>query len=475
MQLRPALVALALAATAASWASAALAQSRGVEPRTALVIGNAGYSFSPLANPANDARDMAEALRAAGFDVILKTDASQDSIEDGVRQLGAALKSKGGVGLFYFAGHGVQSSGENFLLPIGQGFASETDLKARAFNASEAVDAMAAARNGLNMVILDACRNNPLTTRPNATRGLSQIDSNASLFVSFSTSPGAVALDGEGRNSPYTKHLAGSIATAGLSLEDTFKRTLKGVYQETRGQQTPWISSSFFGDFTFRPGVVAKPRPAESQIAPRMDAPQPQAAAVAATGPESMLAGIYRTSGTNPNGSRYSGIAAITSAGKQVRFTWWIGQQLFTGSGHFAGRMLVVDWGQRHPVVYTFPGGDVLDGEWADGTATDRLELFARASADRAAPGGRYRVAGRNPNGTGYSGALVVTPQGGRQYDFDWTVGSSRYHGTGQLDGNVMVVNWGSATPVIYAVDADGTLKGLWSNGRAQEIASPER
>ena len=199
----------------------------------------------------NDANDMATALRGAGFDVILKTDADQRSMLDGVRAFGDALKAKGGVGLFFFSGHGAQVSGENYIVPIGAPIASGEALRAQAVTATEVVDAMAAARNGLNIVVLDACRDNPMG---GTARGLSRIDSSASLFVSFATSPGAVALDGTGRNSPYTKHLAQAINAANLSLEDTFKRTLKGVYQETRGEQTPWISSSFFGDFVFRPG-----------------------------------------------------------------------------------------------------------------------------------------------------------------------------------------------------------------------------
>ena len=163
------------------------------------------------------------------------------------------------MGLFYFAGHGVQMSGENYLLPVGGHIRGESDIKTGAVTATEIVDAMASARNGLNIVVLDACRNNPINK--GATRGLSRINSNESLFVSYSTSPGAVALDGEGGNSPYTKYLATSIATPNLNIEETFKRTLKGVYQETKGEQIPWISSTFFGDFVFRPRMEPRLRP----------------------------------------------------------------------------------------------------------------------------------------------------------------------------------------------------------------------
>jgi hypothetical protein len=441
-----------------------LAQAHAqTEPRTALVIGNSNYSKSPLANPANDARDMAEALRGSGFEVILKTDANQQGMRDGIRQFGDALRNKGGVGLFFFAGHGVQAAGENYIVPVGESIGGERDLKGRAVSAAEAVDAMAAARNGLNVVILDACRDNPLAAGPNATRGLSRIDSNASLFVSYSTSPGAVALDGSGRNSPYTKHLAKAVATPDLSLEETFKRTLKGVYQETRGQQTPWISSSFFGDFTFKPG-------AQSQTASLQTAPRPLGATIAAP----QLAGIYYVEGANPNGSRYRGMLTLTPARDQYLFRWWIGKQIFAGNGQFAGKMLVVNWGDKHPVVYTFGRmGDGLDGEWADGSATEKLILYAKAADGQVPkPEGRYRVSGKNPNGSRYSGQLSIANLGG-QYQLDWRVASSAYRGTGTLENNILTVNWGSSTPVIYALAADGTLTGLWEAGRGEEIATP--
>ena len=103
----------------------------------------------------------------------------------------------------------------------------------------------------------DACRNNALPGT-NTTSGLSRIDSSASLFVSYATSPGSIALDGTGRNSPYTKHLTQAIDSPGLTLEETFKRTLKGVHQETQGSQTPWISSSFFGEFIFKSGPAVR-------------------------------------------------------------------------------------------------------------------------------------------------------------------------------------------------------------------------
>lgn len=457
------------------------------EPRTALIIGNAAYADAPLNNPTNDASVMAQVLQRAGFDVTVKTDANQRAIREAIRSFGDALKKKGGVGLFYFSGHGVQVDGENYLVPVGEGIQSEDDLKRRAVTAAEAVDTMAAANPKLNIVVLDACRNNPLAS--GGTRGLSRIDSSANLFVSFATSPGAVALDGEGRNSPYTKHLADSVALANLNLEETFKRTLKGVYQETRGSQTPWISSSFFGDFVFRPTATAAATTPSTSTAPPASTAKPPSTTTASTwipprqssssqspaaAAAASLAGVYHADGRNPNKSRYHGMTVIVPDGEQVRLTWWIGKDVFSGRGHFAGRMLVVYWGDTHPVIYDLRGGNALAGEWADGKATEQLRLFAGAM-DGVPPSlaGRYRARGRNANGSTYSGTVSISPRG-RRYHLEWRIGSSSYSGDGTLDGNVLTVDWGAATPVVYALGPDGVLKGLWEAGKGEETLTPE-
>ena len=137
-------------------------------------------------------------------------------------------------------------------MPVDAAAGDERSLKESAVSASLVVDAAAATEDTLNILVLDACRDNPLG--PTRVHGLSRIDFSDRLLISYSTKPGAVALDGDDRNSPYAKHLALAIATPRLSLESVFKRTLKGVYQETQGQQTPWLSSSYFGEFVFRPG-----------------------------------------------------------------------------------------------------------------------------------------------------------------------------------------------------------------------------
>ncbi|MSP45348.1 MAG: hypothetical protein EXQ83_05625 [Xanthobacteraceae bacterium] len=464
---KQALLAFAFIVGFAGSLSVAHAQ-RAMEARTALVIGNADYSYSRLTNPLNDALDMASVLRAAGFEVILRTDADQNAMREGILTFGRAIKERRGVGLLFFAGHGVQANGENYILPVGSAFTSGADLKARAVTAAEAVDAMTAANNSLNIVILDACRNNSLPGSVGITRGLSRMDAGASLFVSFSTSPGELALDGSGRNSSYAKHLTQAIATPNISIENTFKRTLKGVCQETAGQQQPWMSSSFFGDFTFRPEGNPLLTQAPAALQPRAGLVSPQRAAPG-SGPPLCLSGFYHVDGSNPDDSRYAGMASLTPAVDQDLFTWWIARQVFSGIGEFAGRMMVVNWGSKHPVIYTVEPDKNLDGEWADGTVTDRLTLFAQATSGVVpAPTGNYSAVGRSPNGTTYEDRVVITRLGNR-YRFDWRVGSSTYYGTGMLDGNVMVVEWGAGAPIVYALAADGSMKGLWSNGRGEE------
>jgi Caspase domain len=464
----------------------ARAEGPSPEPRSALIIGNAAYSFAPLKNPINDAEAMAKALEGAGFKVIMETDADQAKMVEAIRTFGAELKKRGGVGLFYFSGHGTQIDGENYLLPVGSEFRSLEDVKRGSVTALAVVDAMATGRSDLNIVILDACRNNPID--PNGAKGLSRIDSNARLFISYATSPGLTALDGEGNNSPYAKYLYQSIDAPNLDIEDTFKRTLKGVYVETHGEQTPWISSTFFGDFVFRPSrapPAPSPAPSQSTAAPEAETallqpvPAPSVApapppAPAPTPKTIDLAGVYRVEGTNPNGSKYRGMVALAQNNDQFSFTWWIGKDAFRGTGHFAGKMLVVNWGDKTPVIYTFGDEGVLDGEWADGSATETLDLVANAArGDIALSEGSYRVDGKNADGSGYQGNVELTRQG-KGYHLTWQVGSSRYEGDGKLASNLLTVDWGASTPVVYALKPDGSLAGLWDAGKGEETLTPE-
>jgi uncharacterized caspase-like protein len=223
-----------------------------MEQRIALVIGNGSYSSGPLKNPVNDAVDMAAMLKKLGFSVTLKKNAGLQEMDEAIEAFGNRLK-RGGVGLFYYAGHGVQVNGVNYLLPIGAKINKEADVKYQAVDANKILDEMATANNGLNIVMLDACRDNPFVRSfRNAARGLAIVSSAPSgTFISYSTSPGNVARDGDGRNSPYTAALLKYMQAPGLTISDVFINVRSKVKKETG--QVPWELSSLEGNFFFNP------------------------------------------------------------------------------------------------------------------------------------------------------------------------------------------------------------------------------
>ncbi|MDQ7833811.1 MAG: caspase family protein [Humidesulfovibrio sp.] len=217
--------------------------------RYALVIGNSAYKNKPLKNPANDAKDMARTLERLGFDVQLKTDVSLRDMEEAIRLFGERLK-RGGVGLFYYAGHGVQVQGVNYLVPVNSNVSSESDAKFECVDAGRVLGKMEDAGNELNIVILDACRNNPFTRSfRSAEQGLARMDAPTGSIVAYATAPNSVASDGKGTNGLYTKYLLQNITTPGIPIEEVFKRVRIGVMSETGKKQVPWESSSIAGYF----------------------------------------------------------------------------------------------------------------------------------------------------------------------------------------------------------------------------------
>jgi hypothetical protein len=186
------------------------------------------------------------------------------------------------------------------------------------------------------------------------------------------------------------------------------------------------------------------------------------------------LGGIYREQGINPNGTRYIGMAAIVPDGDGVQVTWWITRDIFKGAGRIEDGKLVVNWNRPDPVIYHLREG-VLEGIWANGAAADRLELYAPISPEPAPdPLGQYRSDGINPNGTPYRAAAEITRRG-EQFQFFWTAQGTSYSGLGRREGNLMIVDWGSVMPMIYALDPDGTLSGLFDAGRGSEKLTPLR
>jgi hypothetical protein len=221
------------------------------ERRIALIIGNSAYKNAPLRNPVNDARAISKALSATGFKVTVLEDASQSSMRRAIRSFGDDIQT-GGVGLFYYAGHGMQVRGKNYLIPVNSDIEREDEIEDQAVDASLVLSKMDTAKNTVNLMILDACRNNPFQrTFRSAAQGLAQMEAPSGTLIAFATAPGSVAADGEGVNGMYTKHLLASMGKPGLSIEHLFKEVRRGVAGETKDRQIPWESSSLRGDFYF--------------------------------------------------------------------------------------------------------------------------------------------------------------------------------------------------------------------------------
>jgi len=240
--------------------------------RVALVIGNGAYEIAPLKNPVNDAREMARALRELGFKVTLKENLNQYDMKKAIEAFGEELRSSD-IGLFYYAGHGFQAKGRNYLKPVGSIIKKETEVKYKSVDVGLVLTQMGKARNKINIVILDACRNNPYAyVFRSEDVGLASIDAPSDTLIAYATAPGKVALDGDTDNSVYTKELLRYIGKKDLSIEEVFKRVRADVRDKTGGWQIPWESSSLTYDvylnqeFTLNGGIlngkaIKKPAP----------------------------------------------------------------------------------------------------------------------------------------------------------------------------------------------------------------------
>ena len=250
-------------------ATTALAQERDAS-RVALVIGNGAYKDAPLRNAVNDARSMSARLAALGFEVITAENADRDAMQRSILKFASKLQGET-TGLFYYAGHGIQSRGRNHLLPVDAKVASERALRFESVDVQVVLEEMAFAGNRINIVILDACRNNPFERRfRGGSRGLAAIDAARGTLVAYATSPGSVAADGDGINGLYTSELLAALAVPNLKAEEVFKRVRVAVTNRTGGAQVPWESSSLTGDFVFNrqgePMRVAAAAPAATMV-----------------------------------------------------------------------------------------------------------------------------------------------------------------------------------------------------------------
>jgi hypothetical protein len=247
------------------------------DQKIALVIGNGAYKDGRLINPPNDARAIAATLRDLGFNVMEYIDANQEQMETSIREFGDRLRM-GGVALFYYAGHGIQVGGSNYLIPIGAIIERETEVKYKSVDAGFVLAQMEDAKNSVNIVILDACRSNPFARRwRSSTKGLATVDAPTGTIVSFATAPGKEASDGDAGNGLYTERLLYYMKQPGLTIEDIFKYVRRDVQLKSRNQQTPWELSSLTGNFYFIPGTSeqVEPAPAVQQPAPAVQQPAP--------------------------------------------------------------------------------------------------------------------------------------------------------------------------------------------------------
>ncbi len=263
-----------------------LAGQAWAEKRVALVIGNAAYvKSSVLANPVNDASEIAKALTEAGFEVILGLDLDKRGFDGKVRDFARAL-NEADVALFYYAGHALQVSGRNYLVPVDASMERERDLDFETIGVDFVLRQMEIDReNKTNLVFLDSCRDNPLarnlarsmgTRSASVSQGLAQVQTGVGTFIAYSTQPGNVALDGTGSNSPFTAALVKGLRTTDRNLTSVMVDVRKDVLAATGGKQVPWDHSSLTGDFYFHraaaPGTLARPGvPAGSDMQKRLE------------------------------------------------------------------------------------------------------------------------------------------------------------------------------------------------------------
>jgi predicted secreted protein len=220
------------------------------ESKIALIIGNGQYShFSKLKNAKNDAYDMNNVLKNQGFETLYLEDGTLKDMKKIVRKFSKKLRN-GGVGFFYYAGHGVEVDGQNYLIPTNAQIPEKNEVEYEALSMNMIIDKMEDSNNRLNIVVLDACRNDPFSRSGGG--GLAQINNAKGMYIAYATAPGKVASDGSGKNGLFTTYLMQNIQKPNLKLNDVFAKTRKEVYEKSNNKQLPWTSSSVIGDFYFK-------------------------------------------------------------------------------------------------------------------------------------------------------------------------------------------------------------------------------
>ena len=219
--------------------------------RVALVIGNADYEETPLYNPLNDAKAISERLRAFDFDVVVALDADLATMQGAVLDFIEKIE-RTSTALVFYAGHGIQANGRNYLLPVDAQLKNEKSLRFEALELNDILEELEEAQARINIVILDACRNNPFERKfRGGSRGLAVVDAAQGTLIAYATAPGSVASDGDGNNGLYTQELLKALEQPGLKVEEVFKEVRRNVSFSSAGEQVPWESSSLTGDFVF--------------------------------------------------------------------------------------------------------------------------------------------------------------------------------------------------------------------------------
>lgn len=239
-----------------------------MEMKTALVVGIADYNeATPLKNPINDATDFSKTLKKIGFDVITVLNPTKEEFDQSINLFIKKLNDNGGIGLFYYAGHGSQLGDKNYLIPADFSVNTTKSIDEQAINSLRILEKMGNSKSSVNILILDACRDNPFEDsfkvasralkikkgHVGSNTGLTKIHAPKNAFIAFSTSPGEVAVDGDGRNSPYVKQLMKSIQKENYTIEQVFQDVRNSVYNETNGKQIPWENSSLLHSHYFKP------------------------------------------------------------------------------------------------------------------------------------------------------------------------------------------------------------------------------
>jgi uncharacterized caspase-like protein len=268
---KSALPVLRLVAVASTLAAVSVSAQAPVDVRVALIIGNSAYPNSPLVNPANDAQAMADVLKRLGFNVIELRDGTKMQMSAAIARVSESLKGKQGVGMLYYAGHGLQLDWRNYMVPVDASLKSAADVPQQTIDLSSVVDIFKAAGNRMNIVVLDACRDNPFGGNTSSAKGLAQLDAPPSTFLAYATAPGNVAEDGDEKsgNGLYTQYLLQELKRPTAKIEDVFKRVRLNVRKQSQGRQIPWESTSLEDDFFFNDGVryTIKPEDLERMAA----------------------------------------------------------------------------------------------------------------------------------------------------------------------------------------------------------------